>query len=42
VTYRRSVRFKREFALLPAEIERVARAKFILFSQNWRHPSLRA
>jgi hypothetical protein len=42
MTYRRSVRFKREFALLPIEIKRLARAKFALFSQNWRHPSLRA
>jgi hypothetical protein len=42
MTYRRSVRFKREFALLPLEIKRLARAKFALFSQNWRHPSLRA
>jgi hypothetical protein len=40
MTYRRSVRFKREFAALPPEIKRVARAKFALFSQNWRHPSL--
>ena len=42
MTYRRSVRFKREFALLPLEIKRLARAKFALFSRNWRHPSLHA
>jgi hypothetical protein len=42
MTYRRSVRFKREFALLPVEVKRAARAKFALFSQNWRHPSLHA
>jgi len=41
VTYRRTARFKAEFRLLPAEIQRVARAKFALFSRNWRHPSLR-
>lgn len=38
--FRRTVRFKKEFALLPGEIQRVARAKFALFSNNWRHPSL--
>ena len=42
MTFRRSVRFKREFAAMPPEIKRVARAKFALFSQNWRHPSLHA
>ena len=42
MTYRRSVRFKREFSLLPIEIKRAAHAKFALFSRNWRHPSLRA
>jgi len=40
MTYRRTVRFKEEFKVLPAEIKRVARAKFALFSRNWRHPSL--
>ena len=40
MSYRRTVRFKREFEKLPTEIKRVARAKFDLFSQNWRHPSL--
>ncbi len=38
--FRRTVRFKREFQRLPGEIQRVARAKFALFSRNWRHPSL--
>ena len=42
MTFRRTVRFKREFQLLPADIKRAARAKFALFSRNWRHPSLRA
>jgi hypothetical protein len=42
MTYRRGVRFKREFALLSPEIKRIARATFALFSQNWRHPFLRA
>ena len=41
MTFRRTVRFKREFRVLPAEIKSVARAKFALFSVNWRHPSLR-
>ena len=41
MTYRRAARFKAEFRLLPSEIQRVARAKFGLFSRNWRHPSLR-
>ena len=40
MTYRRTVRFKLEFKELPAEIKRVARFKFTLFSRNWRHPSL--
>jgi hypothetical protein len=39
--FRRAVRFKQEFKLLPLEIKRAARAKFALFSENWRHPSLR-
>ena len=38
---RRTVGFKREFQSLPLEIKRLARAKFALFSINWRHPSLR-
>jgi hypothetical protein len=41
MTYRRTVRFKREFQLLPTDIKRAARARFVLFSGNWRHPSLR-
>ena len=40
MTYRRTVRFKSEFKQLPADIKRIARAKFDLFSRNWRHPSL--
>lgn len=39
--FRRTVRFKKEFKVLSAEIKKVARAKFALFSSNWRHPSLR-
>lgn len=39
--YRRTVGFKREFRTLPPEIKRIARTKFALFSENWRHPSLR-
>lgn len=38
--FRRTIRFKKEFASLPGEIQRVALAKFALFSDNWRHPSL--
>jgi len=38
--FRRTVGFKREFRLLPPEIQRVARGKFLLFTNNWRHPSL--
>jgi hypothetical protein len=40
VIFRRTVRFKKEFKLLPGEIQRIASAKFALFSANWRHPSL--
>jgi len=40
VIYRRTVGFKREFRNLPPEIKRAARAKFALFSANWRYPSL--
>ena len=39
--YRRTVGFKKDFRNLPPEIKRAARAKFALFSANWRHPSLR-
>ncbi len=39
--FRRARRFKREFKALPPEIRKIARAKFALFSSNWRHPSLR-
>ena len=38
--YRRTVGFKREFSSLPPEIKRVAHAKFSMFRENWRHPSL--
>jgi hypothetical protein len=41
MTYRRTVGFKRELRSLPPEIQRTARAKFRLFQNNWRHPSLR-
>ena len=41
MTYRRTVRFKHEFQLLPGDIKRIARAKFAFFSRDWRHPSLR-
>jgi hypothetical protein len=40
MTFRRTVGFKRELHSLPLEIQRVARAKFRLFRNNWRHPSL--
>jgi hypothetical protein len=39
--FRRTVRFKREFKALSSDIQQIARAKFALFSSNWRHPSLR-
>jgi len=39
--FRRTVRFKHEFKELPSEIQKITRAKFALFSANWRHPSLR-
>jgi hypothetical protein len=42
MTYRRTVRFRREFSRLPAEVKKTARAKFSLFTNNWRHPSLNA
>ena len=38
--FRRTIRFKREFRLLPHAIQQVVRSKFALFSRNWRHPSL--
>ncbi len=38
--FRRTVAFKRELHLLPPEVQRIARAKFRLFRDNWRHPSL--
>ncbi len=38
--FRRTVRFKKEFQLLPKEIQRAAETKFLMFSNNWRHPSL--
>jgi hypothetical protein len=41
VIFRRTVRFKKEFESLPNGIQQVARAKFALFSRNWRHPSLK-
>jgi hypothetical protein len=41
MTFRRTVGFKREFRALPSEVKKIARAKFNLFSANWRHPSLR-
>jgi len=37
---RRTVGFKQEFQSLPLEIQRVAYAKFLIFRNNWRHPSL--
>jgi hypothetical protein len=39
--FRRTVRFKHEFKVLPSDLQGIARAKFALFSSNWRHPSLR-
>ena len=39
--FRRTVAFKRELHSLPAEIQRIAHAKYCLFRDNWRHPSLR-
>jgi len=36
--FRRDRRFKREFKNLPPETQKAARAKFALFSRNWRHP----
>ena len=39
--FRRAVRFKREFKALSSDIRDIARAKFALFSSNWRHHSLR-
>ena len=41
MTFRRTVGFKHEFTNLPLEIQKIARSKFALFSNNWRHPSLR-
>ena len=38
--FRRTIRFKREFRLLPEAIQQMARSKVALFSRNWRHPSL--
>jgi mRNA-degrading endonuclease RelE of RelBE toxin-antitoxin system len=40
MTFRRTVGFKRELRALPLEIQRIASAKFRLFQNNWRHPSL--
>lgn len=40
MTFRRTVGFKRELRSLPPEVQRIARAKFRLFCDNWRHPSL--
>ena len=40
MTFRRTVGFKGEFLSLPPELQRVARSKFSLFRNNWRHPSL--
>ena len=37
---RRTVGFKREFQSLLLEIQRAAYAKFLIFRNNWRHPSL--
>jgi hypothetical protein len=41
MTFRRTVGFKRELRSLPAEIQRIAHAKYRLFRNNWRHSSLR-
>jgi len=38
--FRRTVAFKYELRSLPLEVQRTARAKFRLFRNNWRHPSL--
>jgi hypothetical protein len=38
--FRRTVGFKSEFRSLSHEIQRAASAKFSLFKNNWRHPSL--
>jgi hypothetical protein len=38
--YRRTVGFKRELRSLPRDLQRIAREKFFLFRDNWRHPSL--
>ena len=40
MTFRRTVVFKRELLCLPADVQRIARAKYRLFRNNWRHPSL--
>ena len=40
MTFRRTVAFKRELRSLPAEVQRIAHAKYRLFRNNWRHPSL--
>ena len=39
--FRRTVGFKRELRSISPELQRIARAKFRLFRDNWRHPSLR-
>jgi hypothetical protein len=40
MTFRRTVAFKRELRSLPPEVQRIAHAKYRLFRNNWRHPSL--
>jgi hypothetical protein len=40
MTFRRTVAFKRELRSLTAEVQRIAHAKYRLFHNNWRHPSL--
>jgi hypothetical protein len=40
MTFRRATRFKKEFQELPLKMKELARAKYALFSWNWRHPSL--